>query len=172
MTTKSKLLQRQQALQAELDKLNETIRAMPEEKPVGRSMPEDGQEYWYIDSGGEIYSSVWDGHPYNRARWSLRNVFPTREAAERALDRQLVHAELQDLADEAWAKSGKVLNWMDRSQFKHHIVWGHVVGEYCIGAAHFMMQSPNTVYFPTEESLRAAVEKTSEKRIELYCKGE
>jgi hypothetical protein len=152
--------------------LTDTINAMPDDKPVhvGRWKPEVGEHYHYVASTLAIDRHCWRDDQTDRKLLRAGNVYRTREEAERAADRRLVHVELQDLADAAWAESGEVLDWGNDEHEKVRVEWNYGAHTLYFESA-YRYQTPNTVYFPSEASYRAAVEKIGAERFEMYCKG-
>jgi len=153
--------------------LRKVINSMPDDKPVhvGRWKPELGDTFFMsgVRKDAPFLADKWNGSPVDEGCYALGDVFQTSDAAAREFDRRLVHVELQDLADAAWAESGKVLDWGNGAP-KYCFLYDHSVGQICLDQWR-RSQAPNTVYFPSEASYRAAIEKIGAERFEKYCKG-
>jgi hypothetical protein len=54
-------------------------------EPVEEWSPEVGEKYWFIDSEGRVAEVRWDDEGFDRRVRSFLGVYPTRQAAEEAL---------------------------------------------------------------------------------------
>ena len=57
--------------------------------------PKNGDEYFYIDGYGCIYSSIWRSDSIDYERLALGFIYPTREECEKAKERKLAKVRLQ-----------------------------------------------------------------------------
>ena len=141
------------------------------DEPAGQWKPEMGDTYYAIVSSGELASDLWGGDRVDRDRLALGDVYRTREEAEQIVKNRKVHVELQELADRAWDYSGEVLDWDKLGQNKYRtclyfqhpskLTWS-IAGNSIDGCA---------VYFPTEQSLKAAWDTIGHDRMIAYVKG-
>ena len=57
--------------------------------------PKDGDEYFYIDDDGSIFSRLWIGAVWDDMRLELGNVYSTEKECEKARDRKLAEIRLR-----------------------------------------------------------------------------
>lgn len=93
----------------------------PPEKPKGKVWkPEDGEKYWVIECYGETHHSYWGNDNIDNGRLAMGNVYPTKEAAELARDRQLAKVRVINALREY--EGDWEADWDDNSQRKHKAV--------------------------------------------------
>lgn len=57
-----------------------------EVKESNRWKPDDGQKYYFLDSNGLVYNSIWADDSIDRSRFEIGNCFQTEEEIERAAE--------------------------------------------------------------------------------------
>ena len=111
-----------------LAKVVEQLEAMKEAeaKPKGRWKPAEGESYWVVqfDTGG-IFTSHWDDHRYDEARYNLGNVHQTKELAQEALDKQLAYVKITDFIAEKNAEQGWEADWGGEYQDQCRVYYNH-----------------------------------------------
>lgn len=68
------------------------------EPPHQRSKLKHGDEYYFIENEGETYFCKWDNTEWDWGRLAIGNVFRTIDAAEFAVERLKVLAEMREWA--------------------------------------------------------------------------
>lgn len=166
---KQKAIEKAEVLEKELAELKQIIEA--EDKPKGRWKPEKSDRYYYTTSRDNAAYKIWWGGPLDRSCFSLGNCYRTEEEAKQILKNRKTHIELQDLADAAWAESGKVLDWCDLGQYKYFIYIDYDLGGSLSCSSHWYSRQHSVVYFPSKSSSHAAIETIGADRIKAYIKG-
>ena len=90
------------------------IKELREQTPSKLWKPESDERYWIIDAHGECRYSRCDNDSYDQGRLAMGNVYPTKEAAEKARDKQLATVRVLNALREAegdwesdWGDSGQ-----------------------------------------------------------------
>lgn len=133
-------------------------------------LPDIGSSYYRIIGMGQAQHIVYHGDVMDRAELAQGNAYRTKEAAEAAAKRQRIHFWLECLAAKAWADAGEVIDWSNYRQSKYCLVYEH--GEEELSwTFEPAFSHPNTVYFPSEKSIDAAIQEIGEDNINFYCRG-
>jgi len=155
-----------------LDALNQLIRAHNEGlepvKPAKRRWrAEKRGQYYFIYSYGvistetDIYSNVDNFH------YRTGNYYQTKELAEAALERIETEAQLRELSEQAW---GDVeIDWESSDRQLKWVASATVVGLSYYATS--TTKTANQIYFPSEESLKAAVTTIGKDKVIRYIKG-
>ena len=56
-------------------------------KPVEKEWPQDGDEHYYIDKGGDVIVDIWSNNCHYREIKDFGNVYKTKQEAKYARDR-------------------------------------------------------------------------------------
>lgn len=131
-----------------------------------RWKPDVGQIYYVPDCSGGGSSLRWGGSAFHEHLHATRNVFRTREEAEKAHNLRMVRYELMDLADEAWGDTA--IEWdLESEQRKFYA--DVMSGEFCIEYT-YAQKAQGAIYFPSKDSYRAAIQKIGEERFIEFVK--
>ena len=114
------------------------------------SWPQDGDEYWCINSGGQIVSPIWGNDDFDKGCLACGNIFRTKEEAKAANQVLLANAEYKRRAKAAWEAEGKTLDWSNGDQPKFQTYWKHYTGGWEIEVA-TNCETPFAVVFPTNQ---------------------
>lgn len=135
-----------------------------------RWKPNDDERYFTIDSSGGISTSTWN-EKYNYLneidlnRYSLNNIFKTKEEAEFELERKKVMIELEDYARE----HNDEIDW-DSMEEKYFICYNH--HKYCVCVKFcIFIEYCNATYFSSRKIAENAIKYVGEDRIKKYCFG-
>ena len=135
--------------------INEVLAGLKEPE-----FPQNGDDYYYIFSDGRIGDDCYANCFSDRERVKLGNCFKTREEAEFKYEQLKVMHELEELADDdqPWKKS------------VHHytIYYSYNINNLIIGWWESDQHLPNTYYFKSIESAKAAIDKIGEDRLKKY----
>lgn len=128
-----------------------------------RGLESGGGTYWTVDSVGYVFTESWKDDQYALNRLKQGSVFIDKLSAEKEAERREVIQELRVLAAQAWHESGTVLDWGDDNQYKYYIY-----SKMGIWSVHWWITHniPVSVYFPCEETAKAAIEKLG-KRLDV-----
>lgn len=82
-------------LQDELNMLKERIAELEGLAKEEQEFPQDGDEYWYIDTTGDILHEIWGDFRFEKDMLEIGNVFKTEEKAKFAVEKMKAEAELR-----------------------------------------------------------------------------
>ena len=84
----------------ELNKLEALYKKLKVEMAKEFDYPfEEREDYWLVDSFGDVYSVPWTNHSFDTSRYSQGNVFKTKAAAERERDRRALLTRFRQFRD-------------------------------------------------------------------------
>lgn len=151
-------------LKSTCDELREIINTLKEKesKEKSRWKPENKQEYWFVNSFGEVKGDIWCDVDRDKDRYKRGNCYRTKEECEFAAECELVEQELKDYADEH--NEGEIV-WDDGSK-KFHLIYDH--HEWEIGILCCSKFQRKDIYFTSEEIARCAIETIGEERLIKY----
>ena len=146
-------------LQDEIKVLKERIAELEEQAQEEQEFPQDGDEYWYLDTTGDIYNENWECFSFEKATLEIGNVFKTKEQAEFAVEKLKVEAELRKFSRPfEYGKFNYCLLFdIDGNNFRTDVT------SYC--------PSQGAIYFESEEKAQEAVSTVGEERIKKYIFG-
>lgn len=131
----------------------------PEAK--GRWKPTYRDEYYFIDTIGNVEPDDWDNWIGGKEGLVIGNAFRTKEEAEFARERLKIRAEMLDLGGREYFKPNEINNY---------ISYNHDTGKLVLdGGSRF--QDPFVIYFGRDVSLLDVIEKIGENRIKKYLFG-
>ncbi len=130
-----------------------------------------GDHYFYIQSTGDICEDVYSSpnSPTDNARKIFGDFFKTREEAVFAIQRQKVITELRELTDDD-NKWGSTDIYGNKSTH-YFIYYDHILESIKIDMARNSMHLPWKLYFKTQKSAQAAIEKIGTDRLKKYYFG-
>ena len=117
MTTIQELEQNISSIKEELSKLEEKLKTF--KLRAGRQMPENGDIYYFIGNDGSIFEDKWANNSYDQQRFNSYNYFKTEEEAQKEIDRRLIKAKLNEIANRL--NGGQVINWDSAIQRKYYL---------------------------------------------------
>ena len=150
------------------------------EKEKNKEKPfviEEGEEYFYIDSTGNVYFSDWTNRPVDKKRLDFGNCFPYTEENEEEV-RKEVEFKLKER--KLWAKierfaktnqlQAEEIDWNNNEQEKWCL---YINYDYSIVAPMYVMQSdsyrfPFVPYFTSKEFCLEIIHEFREEIRELY----
>lgn len=135
-------------------------------KPTaGRLKPAKNDIYFYMSYDPEaIRSSLWAGDTFDNARFSLGNVFKTREEAKFALEKRKVEVELQDVADEL--NDGWKPDWKNNKDYKYFMYYDCRTRKLIVGCNTACNHA--NVHFKDEPCAKEAIKRIGEERLKKY----
>ncbi|MFV8290812.1 hypothetical protein ACNNMX_02040 [Aerococcus viridans] len=138
-----------------IDEFDKRVEALKED---GQEFPQDGDDYWFIDSTGEVINEKWEGLGFEIERLEFGNIFKTKEQVEFAFEKLKVEAELRKFSQHPNIGAGK---WF--------IVCGDSGNVYTSYTNQGIFQG--SIYFESAEKIRQALESVGEDRIKKYIFG-
>lgn len=149
-------------LQKKVDELQKKLNELKEkekEMEGGVWRPEIGERYFYITPIGEIFCDWNNGLYADNARFSIGNVFKTKEEVEFAVEKLKVLAELKVFAEQKDRKwDGKNRHW--------DIVYESTLDR--VQTVNWLSCRTNGIHFESEEKAQQAIDLIGEDRIKKY----
>ena len=143
-----------------LDKLQkyEELEPTREEK----SLPKNGDDYYYIESSGSISCSTWSGDCWDKSRARTGNCFLTEEKAEFAVNQREVLAEMEKFAEPF------DIEW-DGDTYHYYISYDY--DHECVAVHQNAIMRCGRFYFESEQKARSCIRTVGRDRIKKYYLG-
>ena len=165
MTTIQELEQNISSIKEELSKLEEKLRTF--KSGVGRQMPENGDIYYFIEANGTVYEDKWTNDSFDQQRFYLYNYFKTNEEAQREIDRRLIIAKLNEIANRL--NGGQAIQWNSAIQRKYYLNLDTGVS---LGLSFSLINKmEGTTYCLSEDFLEVAVDEIGKQELFDYMKN-
>lgn len=93
-------------------------------KESNRWKPDENQKYYFLDSNGLVYDSIWADDSIDHSRFEIGNCFQTKEEAEKAVERLKAWERLKDagLKFKDWNKSNYDKTFCINAEVEHDVV--------------------------------------------------
>ena len=153
-------------------KLEELKKEIENEKNKKKPFIEEGQEYYFIDSTGDVRFDFWNNHPVNRQRLDFGNCFPYTEENKEQVEKEVnLIAERRKLQNEmemfARLNNDYEIDWSNTEQQKWYLCIDYEDNEVDMRYTYYYRE-PNITYFTSEEVIDKAIEKFGDRLEELY----
>ena len=168
MTTIQELEQNISSIKEELSKLEEKLKTF--KSRVGRQMPENGDIYYFI--GGvraSVFENKWTNDSYDQQRFNSYNYFKTNEEAQREIDRRLIKAKLNEIANRL--NGDLVIMWNSAIQRKYYLNLDSEESSLHLNFS-IIDKIEGVTYCLSQDFLEVAVEEIGEECLVKYIKGE
>lgn len=139
-----------------IDEFDKRVEAL---KVDEQEFPQDGDEYWYIGTTGNVYDENWEGFGFEEAALEIGNVFKTKKEADFAAEKLKVEAELRKFGRPFECGAFNCCISLDKDD----------VCFYLESSRYF--QSQGTIYFESKDKAEEAIESVGEERIKKYIFG-
>lgn len=139
-----------------IDEFEKRVEAL---KVDGQEFPQDGDDYWFIDSTGEVINEKWEGLSFEIERLEFGNIFKTKEQAEFAVEKLKVEAELRKYSTPFKEDENNCFIQINSSH--NNIVIDTDEG----------YQTQGTIYYETRKEALLAIDTVGEDRIKKYIFG-
>ncbi|SPT61677.1 Uncharacterised protein [Aerococcus viridans] len=149
----------QEGIEALETEFNEKIKALKAEVQREDEFPQDGDEYWYIGTTGNVYDENWEGFGFEEAALEIGNVFKTKEQAEFAVEKLKVEAELR--------KFSRPFKDNDNNYYIELYIPDKTLS---IDRSEYF-KTQGTIYFESKEKAQQAIEAVGVERIKKYIFG-
>ncbi len=137
------------------------------EQQYGRWKPKIGDICWFISDSCKILSLYWYDCQLDKIRYSIGNIYQTKEQAEQALERMKIRTQLEDIA--LRLNKGQKIDWNDVRQEKYYLLYD--IEEHILAQDYRTISQTDDVYC-LEPFLRVAIKEIGEERLAKYLKGE
>ena len=146
-------------LQEELKALKERIAELEELAKEEQEFPQEGYEFWFITSSGDVARMFWHDDLGQEQSLSIGNVFKTSEEAEFSVEKLKVEAELR-----------KFSRLFADGEENNHIKYSPSFDELSVLTS-FSYQDQGVFYFESREKVQQAIDTVGEERIKKYIFG-
>lgn len=140
-------------IEKELDELKEV-------EIVDDEFPRLGEQYWFVDSVGNVFGDCWYDSTADNYRKDFFRIFKTKEECFRYLEIQ-----------EAFKEESKNFepNWKDGSQNKYYLYYDH--SDNCVEVDLYVACQETILYFESKEVLEELITRFGEEDIKKYYFG-
>ena len=149
----------QERIEALETEFNEKIKALKAEAQQGDEFPQEGYEFWFITSSGDVARMFWHDDLGQEQSLSIGNVFKTSEQAEFAVEKLKVEAELR-----------KFSRPFEKGEYNSYIFF-YIDGDYLEVGHKVSTPSQGAIYFESEEKAKQVIQSVGEERIKKYIFG-
>jgi len=139
-----------------LDEFDKRVEAL---KVDEQEFPQVGDDYWFINSTGNVINEKWGGLRFEKDRLEFGNVFQTEQQAQFAVEKLKVEAELRKYSRPFECGAFNCCISLDKDD----------VCFYLDSSRYF--QSQGTIYFESRIKAQQAIESVGEERIKKYIFG-
>ena len=163
MTTIQELEQNISSIKEELSKLEEKLKTL--KAGVGRQIPKRGDTYYFINY--KVYKDRWANDSFDQQRFNSYNCFKTEEEAQNEIDRRLIKAKLNEIANRL--NGGQVIKWDSAIQRKYYL---NLDTEVSLGLSFSLIDKmEGTTYCLSQDFLEVATEEIGEQELFDYMKN-
>ena len=163
MTTIQELEQNISSIKEELSKLEENLKTL--KSGVGRQIPKNGDTYYFINF--KVYRDRWANDSFDQQRFNSYNYFKTEEEAQKEIDRRLIKAKLNDIANRL--NGGQIINWDSAIQRKYHLTLSN---EGSLNLSFSLIDKiEGATYCLSQDFLEVAVDEIGEQVLLDYMKN-
>ena len=158
-------------LQQKVKRLEEEIinlkLKLEEKKPYEVEVPENIENYYYVDEGGDIkrafiFNEIWVKKVYQNGL-----IFKTEEEAEKYDKERILLFKLHKWAEEH--NGGWTPNWNDCNETKYFIIFDKLYKTFKIDCYARIKPFSKLPYFKSEEIAREFIEVFGEEIKEVLC---
>lgn len=142
------LIKQVQELQKELE--------LEEKKTEMEYSYEEGENYWSIDTDGEVLKERWGSYDYGKNRFKLGNAFKTEQEAEKECDRRILLTRFRQFRDKCNGDWKPDFKDYDECKYAINYDWHEEVCYYCEHRC--VEQITQLGYFKHKEDAKRAIE--------------
>ena len=141
-------------------KLEKELEELKEAEIEDDEFPKHNEDYWFVDSYGDIVGTQWCGSGVDSYRKTFLRIFRTGEECERYLEIQKAFKEESKKFEP---------NWKDVSQDKCYLYYDY--DEDSIEIRWAWSNRATTLYFESREVLEELISRFGEEDIKKYYFG-
>lgn len=146
-------------VQDEIKELKQRIIELEQQAEQEKEFPKNYDDYWYIDTTGDVYTENWHGFSFEIAMLEIGNVYKTKEQAEFVGEKLKVEAELRKFSRPF--KKGE-----NNCFIEIHLSDKALAID---GSEHF--QTQGTIYFESTTITNEAIDTVGAERIKKHIFG-
>lgn len=128
--------------------------------------PDYRRKYFYVNECGGIMNSKWYDDSIDADRYEIGNCFQTKEAADFALEKLKVEAELRRFAEE---NNEYEIDWEDDDQEKWFMYYNCDMKK--IDIIYNTVLKTHCIYFSSKKIAKQAIDYIGEERLKKYYLG-
>lgn len=147
------------ALKERISESEELIAKLEQQIEKEQEFPRNGDTYWIVDDGGDLYDTVYTSHRYDEYRKKVGNIYKTESEAEFASEKLKVEAELREFSrpfEENGYNSFIELYMPDKALAVDDCMY---------------WQKQGVIYFESDKKAQQAIDAVGEDRIKKYIFG-
>ena len=165
-------MSRIEELEKQITELDERKVALQHELELEKQKTEieyplkDGEQYWYVTTGGVTMDDTWSNHWVDRIYYEQGNVFLTEKEAQREIDRRALLSRFKQYRDKCngnWKP-----DWSTHLDNKYHIYKAHGHEQLLISEDLYCTSFVPFGYFHKYEDAERAIELFGDEIIRLW----
>ena len=165
-------MSRIEELEKQITELDERKVALQHELELEKQKTEieyplkDGEQYWYVTTGGVTMDDTWSNHWVDRIYYEQGNVFLTEKEAQREIDRRALLSRFKQYRDKCngnWKP-----DWSTHLDNKYHIYKAHGHEQLLISEDLYCTSFVTFGYFHKYEDAERAIELFGDEIIRLW----
>ena len=165
-------MSRIEELEKQITELDERKVALQHELELEKQKTEieyplkDGEQYWYVTTGGVTMDDTWSNHWVDRIYYEKGNVFLTEKEAQREIDRRALLSRFKQYRDKC---NG---NWKPTfDEIKYYIFLKCENFSFCVSSSMYWNYFNMFGYFKNKADAERAIELFGEEIKRLYLEG-
>jgi hypothetical protein len=125
-----------------------------------RWKPELGQKYYFLDSNGFVYNSIWSDDSIDSNRSGISNCFQTKEEAERAVEYLKALAVVRGDATSKFTR--------DRDNF--YVYYDVISNHLAVGVSFYDLENGifGLPYFATKDDAKRSIERHKNEWLTIF----
>lgn len=162
-------MSRIEELEKQLTELDERKVALQHELELEKQKTEieyplkDGEQYWYVTTGGVTMDDTWSNHWVDRIYYEQGNVFLTEKEAQREIDRRALLSRFKQYRDKC---NG---NWKPTfDEIKYYIFLKCENFSFCVSSSMYWNYFNMFGYFKNKADAERAIELFGDEIKRLY----
>lgn len=165
-------MSRIEELEKQITELDERKVALQHELELEKQKTEieyplkDGEQYWYVTTGGVTMDDTWSNHWVDRIYYEQGNVFLTEKEAQREIDRRALLSRFKQYRDKCngnWKP-----DWSTHLDNKYHIYKAHGHEQLLISEDLYCTSFVTFGYFHKYQDAERAIELFGDEIIRLW----
>lgn len=136
-------------------------------KPYEVEVPEDLEEYYILEEGGDVLKAHTYSEKWRRKTFIRGLVFETREQAEQFDKERILINKMND-----WAKKHNgdwESNWSNFHEIKHYVTYKKEDGEFDMNFCRTFRHFIKLPYFKSKEIAKLFIDEFGDEIEEVFC---
>lgn len=141
-------------------KLEKELEELKEAEIEDDEFPKHNEDYWFVDSYGDIVGTQWCGSGVDSYRKTFLRIFRTGEECERYLEIQKAFKEKSKNFEP---------NWKDGNSHKYYLFYDR--SDNSIKTGYILTIQIKSLYFESREVLEELISRFGEEDVKKYYFG-